>query len=243
MKKANYGIDAPPVVRNLALVGIGGIATGFLANYFLIPILPTVGQILTSWGICGGLAFVISSLLMIWSSKVGKLRERERLLDSLNLKGSEMVLDVGCGRGLLLIGAAKRLKTGKAFGVDIWQTVDQSGNQPETTLENAQAEGVAERVELRTGDARELPFPDHTFDVIVSSLALHNIYDPAGREKAVREISRVLRPGGRVAILDFQRTGQYAQVLRQLDWENVQRTGLHFWIFPPVRWVTGTKPA
>ncbi len=57
---------------------------------------------------------------MVWSSRVAKLKLRDRLLDSLALKGDEKILDVGCGRGLLLIGAAKRLKTGKATGIDVW---------------------------------------------------------------------------------------------------------------------------
>ncbi len=78
---------------------------------------------------------------MIWDSKVGKLWSRDRLLDALKLRGDELVLDVGCGRGLLLIGAAKRLTTGKALGVDIWNVEDLSGNRPEATLENARLEG------------------------------------------------------------------------------------------------------
>ncbi len=61
---------------------------------------------------------------MIWDSKVGKLWSRDRQLDGLKLRGDELVLDVGCGRGLLLIGAAKRLTTGKAVGVDIWNAED-----------------------------------------------------------------------------------------------------------------------
>jgi ribonucleotide reductase alpha subunit len=87
------------------------------------------------------------------------------VLDSLKLRGDETVLDVGCGRGLLLIGAAKRLTTGKAVGVDIWNAEDLSGNRPEATLENARLERVAERVEVKDGDARRLPFADGTFDV------------------------------------------------------------------------------
>ena len=51
--------------------------------------------------------------IMTWSSKVGKLRERERLMDALGLRGDETVLDVGCGRGLLLNAAARRLTTMK----------------------------------------------------------------------------------------------------------------------------------
>ena len=72
---------------------------------------------------------------------MGKLRLRDRVLDGLALRGDEQVLDVGCGHGLMLLGAAKRLKKGKAIGVDIWQKEDQAGNDPEATRENARREG------------------------------------------------------------------------------------------------------
>ena len=105
-------------------------------------------------------------------------------------------MDVGCGRGLLLNAAARRLTPGKAIGIDLWQSVDQSGNRPEATLANARLEGVAGLVEVKTGDMRELPFEDRTIDLVVSSLAIHNIPDPADRAKAVQEIARVLKPKG-----------------------------------------------
>jgi ubiquinone/menaquinone biosynthesis C-methylase UbiE len=179
---------------------------------------------------------------MVWSSKVGKKREIQKLLDAYPWRGDETVLDVGPGRGLLLISAAKRLTTGKAIGVDIWQSEDQSDNRPNNTWRNARAEGVAKRIELKDGDARKLPFENSSFDVVVCSLTLHNIYNPDERAKAVHEIDRVLKPGGHALILDFQHTGQYEQVLRDAGWRDIRRTGPHLGMFPPVRWVTGTKP-
>lgn len=97
----------------------------------------------------------------------------------------------------------------------LWGTVAvaQAGNDPAATMANARAEGVAERVELCGGDARRLPFGDQAFDVVVSSLALHNIAGATGRAAAIGEVVRVLRPGGRVAILDLRSTGQYAAAL------------------------------
>ena len=121
---------------------------------------------------------------MVWSSRSGKVRDRERLLDAISFGGAERVLDVGRGRGLMLIGAAKRLTPGgggRAVGVDIWQAEDLSGNWPEATLENARLEGVLDRVEVKTADMRKLPFDDASFEVVVSSKAIHNVYSKDGR--------------------------------------------------------------
>ena len=102
---------------------------------------------------------------------------------------------------------------------------------------------MAERVEVKTGDMRELPLPDGTVDVVVSSMAVHNIRDREGRAQAVSEIARVLKLEGRLALLDFQCTEEYLQTLRDLGWQGAERSGLMFRIFPPVRLVRGTKPA
>ena len=75
-------------------------------------------------------------------------------------------------------------------------------------------EGVADKVEVHTGDARKLPFDDASFNVVLSSMALHNIYNAGERQTAVREIARVLKSGGRVLILDVRHTNQYAATLR-----------------------------
>jgi arsenite methyltransferase len=209
-KHADYGIDAPGVVRGLLIGGAIALIVGSIVSRASQS---TLADIVSIWMIFVGLACLGSASIMLWSSKVGKFRMRDRLIDSIKWRGNEKVLDVGCGHGLLLIAAAKRLKTGKAIGVDIWSQVDQGGNRPEATLENARIEGVADRVEVKDGDARHLPFEDNSFDVIVSSLVIHNIRDRAQRDQAIREIARVLKPGGRVALHDMAYLIEYAQVL------------------------------
>src|SRR5207237_1118605 len=171
---ADYGLDAPYVLRNLLVAG-----TVALLVWLSIAVGLWSGRIGPfRFGPAGFLIMAIfffaSSAGMLWSSKIGKVREREKLLSKISWRGDEQVLDVGCGRGLLLIGAAKRLTTGTATGVDIWQTEDLSGNKPEATLENARRENVAERVKIETADMRKIPFADGTFDVIVSRAAIHN---------------------------------------------------------------------
>jgi arsenite methyltransferase len=241
--KADYGIDAPPVIRNLLLAGIASIIAGVVLRFIFASTQSLIASILLIWGLLAGASMVVTALLMIWSSKVGKLQLREKLIDSLALRGTETIIDVGCGRGLLLNAAARRLTTGKAIGIDLWQSSDQSGNNPEATLANARAEGVADFVEVKTGDMRELPFEDQTIDVVVSSLALHNIPTKEGRAQAIHEIVRVLKPNGQVALLDFQCTDEYVQTLHELGWHQAKLSGLQFQMFPPVRVVTGKKPA
>jgi arsenite methyltransferase len=146
---------------------------------------------------------------------------RERLLDQLALKGDEKVLDVGCGRGLLAIGAAKRLKTGKVTGIDVWNPIDLSGNSAEAARENAKAEGVADRVRFDTGDARKLVYPDGFYDAAISSNTLHTLADDHEREQALKEMLRVLKPGGGLVIFDTAETGYYAEVLRECGAQDV----------------------
>ncbi len=238
----DYGIDAPPVIRNLFLAGAASMVAGIVLNYLLASTQAVLAIILLVWGLLAGVSMIVTAALMLWSSKIGKLQFREKLIDSLALRGTETILDVGCGRGLLLNAAARRLTTGKAIGIDLWQSEDQSGNNPEATLANARIEGVGDVVKVKTGDMRELPFEDQMIDVVVSSLAIHNLPNKEDRAKAVQEIARVLKPQGQVALLDFQCTDEYAQTLQALGWHEVRLSGLQFQMFPPVRVVTGRKP-
>jgi ubiquinone/menaquinone biosynthesis C-methylase UbiE len=66
---------------------------------------------------------------------------------------------------------------------------------------------------VHTGDARKLPFDDASFNVVLSSMALHNISHAGERQTAVRETARVLKSGGRLLILDVRHTNQYAVTL------------------------------
>lgn len=235
--RADYGLDAPGVVRTMLLLGLGLLAFGLFARTR-----PGWGRY-ESIALSMGLAYFLSGCLMVASSRFGKLRARNRLLDRLELRGTERVLDVGCGHGALLIGAAHRLGTGRAVGVDLWSQGDQHANSAAATEANARAEGVADRVEVRDGDMRALPFDDASFDVVVSSLAVHNVSGREDRRRAIAEIARVLVPGGRVALMDIAHVRQYADDLRVAGLEAVTVSGWSPWIFPPARTVTGRRPA
>jgi ubiquinone/menaquinone biosynthesis C-methylase UbiE len=214
----DYGLDAPGVVRNLFIAAGVGLLLFLAFKTHLWSGKVTLGPDslnLVPMCLSTGLACGIMGAWMALDSKYGKVRERERLLNLLTWTGSERVLDVGCGRGLLLIGAAKRLTAkGTAVGIDLWQQEDLSGNRPEATMENARLEGVADRVEVHTADMRKIPFPDGSFDTVLSMNAIHNIYSAPGRATAIAEICRVLKPGGTVLIVDIRHIRQYTAALR-----------------------------
>jgi ubiquinone/menaquinone biosynthesis C-methylase UbiE len=220
----DYGIDAPGVVRNLFIVTVVGCALYFTARSGLWS--GAIAHVdLARAGLFAGLGCGFMGCWMLYDSKIGKLRERDKLLDLIPWRGTEAVLDLGCGRGLLLIGAARRLTSGRATGLDLWNSEDLTGNSAEATLANAGREGVADRVEVRTGDMRKMPFPDASFDVVVSNVAIHNIYDREGREATMSEIARVLKPGGHVVIHDIRYVGDYAAALKRRGLTDVTRVG------------------
>jgi SAM-dependent methyltransferase len=227
-RRADYGIDAPAVIRNLFLAGAAGISFWSIARlavwsgriHATRPFLGSAGAALVS-----GTGFILMGLWMLLGSTITKRISRDRLLERIPWKGHEQVLDVGCGRGLLLIGAARRLSTGTATGIDIWQAEDLTGNCGEAVLENARREGVAHKVDVQTADMRRIPFAGGVFDVVISRAAIHNIYSATEREKAISEIARVLKPGGIAVISDIRHLRQYADVFRRNGCSNVRRSG------------------
>lgn len=240
--KADYGIDGPAIVRNLTIAGVIAVIAGIVVCAAAFPSGPAARAILSALVLFIGMCMLVKAALMVRWSKYAKLRERERLLDALELTGSERVLDVGCGRGLLLNGAAKRLPHGRAFGIDLWRDADLSSNSLDAALANARAENVAERVVIQTADMRDLPFPDGSMDAVVSSLAIHNVPGRDGRTKAIREIARVVKPQGRIALQDIFATREYVETLLQLGWKDVKVSAPIFETLPPLRIVTGRKP-
>ena len=241
-RRGSYGLDAPVVPFALAGIGAIGLVLGVLnlAVWHSIP-----------WAIVGfvyAAFFLLSAASYLYTTRAGKFRVWASILTDLHLRGDENVLDLGCGRGAVLLMVAQLLPQGKATGVDIWQMRDQSGNNQAATESNARAEGVADRVELRTADMRELPFLDASFDLIVSSLAIHNIPARDGRIQAITEAARVLRPGGRLRIADFRHVDAYAARLRELGWQDVTKRNLgwRFWYGGPwaaIYLLSATKPA
>jgi arsenite methyltransferase len=240
-RHGEYGVDAPYVP--LTLGGIGLVAL-LIAIVTLAVFHATIVTIIFLFY---ALFMLLSAASYLYTTRRGKFRVWAELLSAFSLRGDEQVLDIGCGRGAVLLMAAHLLSTGNATGVDLWKTSDQSGNARAVTLHNAAAEGVADRIELLTADMRELPCVDNTFDVVLSSLAIHNIPQASGREQAIAEAVRVLKPGGQLLIVDFRETQHYAAHLQALGMADVTHRTLdwRFWYGGPwaaTKMVSAHKP-
>jgi arsenite methyltransferase len=230
-RRGSYGIDAPKLLPFLVLLLIANLADGVVSR--------------KPWPLLGAAVILGCAGLGFYASRRGKFLVWAELLDRLKLRGDEHILDIGCGRGAVLMIAAQHLTTGRAVGIDLWKRGDQSGNALEATARNAAAEGVADRVELRTADMTALPFEDASFDVVVSSIAIHNVKG-RGRDQVMAEAVRVLRPGRRLMIADLAATRRYAARLRELGMTDVRRASLGWRMWWTGPWlsthlVTATK--
>ncbi len=241
--RPDYGVDAPGVMRTFFLLGVACL----LLATFLPPTLRVGPVAIDSRSfIWPAVSLIVACLLFLLYVKVGKFRHRDFMLGMHAWRGDEQVLDVGCGRGLLLAGAAKRIAqlhgTGHATGIDIWSNTDMAANSALATQRNLELEGVLQLCTLVSKPAQEMPFADGSFDLVVSNLCLHNIYDRGTRQRAVAQIARVLKAGGVALISDYKLTRAYAQQLRELGFAVTKRRGSLITTFPPLTVVIARKP-
>jgi arsenite methyltransferase len=249
-RHGDYGFDEP--VWPILLGFVGGIFLILSPVSFAFLALPVLSAICF---VCALLS-LLSTASYVYTTRRGKFQVWADILLQLELRGDEQLLDVGCGRGTVLLMAASLLERGKATGIDVWKATgidvwkatEQSGNAFSVTEHNAELEGVASRVALHTADMRQLPFSDGSFDLIVSSMAIHNIPNAEGRRQAIHEAVRVLKPGGRLVMVDFRETRCYGEQLRELGMGSVihHPLGWRFWYGGPwtaPKLVMAQKPA
>jgi ubiquinone/menaquinone biosynthesis C-methylase UbiE len=125
------------------------------------------------------------------STVLGAPEQIEPVLEAAAIQPGERVIDVGCGTGFLLLGAARR--SGQVVGVDVTPAMlaEAKRRVEEAGLTN---------VTLREATAEALPFADLRFDVALNRLTLHHLGNPG---RVLSEIHRVLRPGGRLVLCDI----------------------------------------
>jgi arsenite methyltransferase len=237
----DYGQDSPVRVRQMFGRGAWTLAGGLFVWYMNRVEYPGPATTLLFVFVVLAAVFFAAGAHMRWSSRVGKIALRDRLLDQLSLKGDEKVLDAGCGRGLMAIGAAKRLSSGKVTACDTWDTSARSGNSGDAARENAKLEGVADRVRVENTDMRELSYPGESFDVVICTSALHHLQDEQDRDQAVRELYRVTKPGGKILLFDIANTKRYEEILRESGASGVSVKSEGFLGCYPGRTITATK--
>lgn len=231
-----YGIDAPMVpllstIGAIALYLIAWLQTGFAFWFTLI------------WAVL----LTLQVVLYLHTTLRGKFVIWRRLLSTCPVPANARVLDVGCGRGLVLITAMAQFTTATGVGVDLWRSRDQSGNDPETTWQNARENGVADRIELQTQDMTQMDLPDASFDLVTANVAIQNVKDRQLRRQTIEHIFRVTKPGGMIHIVDIQYMAQYRDDLLGLGAIDVElkHLGPIGWFGNPFfasRLVTARKP-
>ncbi len=194
---ADYMPRVSPGFYGLALLGMALLIGAYLTlKSGFVTVLLLGASILTLLPVIWAVFFVLRRQRL-------RFNFRNQILDAIPWRGDEQVLDIGCGSGVLLNGAALRLKNGKATGIDIWAPHSGGGNL-NLLMRNARAEKVTNRIAFKEMDARQMTFADATFDVVLSSGAMHHmISNQEDFEKVVREIIRVLKPGGQIVIWDI----------------------------------------
>jgi arsenite methyltransferase len=235
-----FGVDAPTVP---AALGAAALLLAVIGSVLMI----TSGLVAGLVTLIFALFFGLCALSYLYTTLRGKFVWWDDLLDDAVLSGSEYAVDLGCGRGAVLISLAKRLTTGRVSGIDVWCRHGQSGNDIEATKHNARACGVEDRVELNTGNITTLPYHDAQFDLVVSSLAIHSLRAREDRHKAITEAVRVLEPGGKIIIADISHTEEYADWLAEAGMESVRLQDLGvrgWWSGPwlPTSAVTASRP-
>jgi ubiquinone/menaquinone biosynthesis C-methylase UbiE len=143
---------------------------------------------------------------LVWLKTWGRERAfREQMLSFARLEAGESVLDVGCGTGTLAIEAKRQVgPSGTVCGIDA------SPEMVARARRKARKAGLD--VTFTESAAQAMPFPDAHFDVVMSTLVLHHL-PRKGRQQCAAEMRRVVKPHGRVLIIDFASAGSHGQRL------------------------------
>lgn len=124
------------------------------------------------------------------------IRWRKKALAQLKALHPQLMLDVATGTADVAIMAAKQLQPAKIIGIDIAERMLNYGRK------KISAKGLDTVIELQTGDSETINFPDQTFDAVTVSFGVRNFEN---LEKGLTEIYRVLKPGGRLVVLEFSK--------------------------------------
>ncbi len=112
------------------------------------------------------------------------------------MKRAGQAVDLGSGPGHLVITMAQQAPELRVTGIDL------SDEMLHQAREHVRLSGLQDRIDFKKGDVAQIPFPDDSLDMVISTLSLHHWSDPVG---VLDEIARVLRPGGAFLVFDLCR--------------------------------------
>jgi len=145
--------------------------------------------------------FVYARHVFSYSGKSLQSQISALVLDNLNWQGNGKALDIGCGNGALVIQLARKYPKAIITGIDYW---GKGWEFSQSDCErNAKLEGVQERVSFQQASASKIPFPDESFDVVISNLVFHEVMDAPDKRELIREALRVLKKGGKFVLQDL----------------------------------------
>jgi ubiquinone/menaquinone biosynthesis C-methylase UbiE len=203
-EKPNYGYVALKPFLGIAIVGIIGLIValaGLFIDWSLSWVLLLVGIPIAFVGLYIGASYIPMHYFLLRPRYITNVWKR--IAENEGINGDEYLLDAGCGTGSVAISWAKILNKGKVVGIDIYGGM--SGNSPTQAYRNAELEGVINRVEFKCGNILEIPYPDNTFDIVTAGSVLHELHEEEYKIKALKEIKRVLKPGGKFIIIELLR--------------------------------------
>lgn len=237
----SYGIDDPLTTLGLAAAGVLVVAAGFLGILVKFEVGSVLSFSILLLGFVVGFVFLLFAFSLYWSSRSWKPRELERLSSALPWGGDELVLDVGCGRGLFSNIVADEVPSGSVVALDLWRKRDISGNDPKSVMDNAGARGTLPRIFLVKADPQFLPFADRVFDAAVSGLAINHIRGAEGKASSLRDTVRVLKGGGRLALLVAGAGRDTARVLEKEALRDLEFSSFRLGLFPPAHSIVARK--
>jgi ubiquinone/menaquinone biosynthesis C-methylase UbiE len=226
----------------LTVAGALAITIGFMISFYTSETQPATAELGLLVGPAVGFLILVVAAALFWSSRLGKVREMEKLVLDIPWGGDEVVLDLGCGRGLAMVLAAKKLTTGFAVGVDTWSRAHLSGNDPKSIKANAEANHVGSRVSAVKAQGAKLPLSNSTVDVVLAGVSVHRLVPKKDRPILFAEMKRVLKDGGRIGVLDAGNGTEYSRIMREGGLTDIEMHRLRFSSFPPFHMVLARKP-
>lgn len=229
-KKLDYGNWVPGNMMHL-LWGITALlAIANILNFCIFTNIAADVILLCMLLLSTGMSVYMQICRNIFAYEKGGLMGRihDYLLEHLYWNGEGDLLEIGCGAGALSIKCAKKYPRARITGMDYW---GKSWNYAREQCENnAELEGVKNRITFQQGDAAKLDFPDNTFHAAVSNFVFHEVKSQPDKHYVVREALRVVKKGGVFVFHDmFEQTQLYGNMndfIKELKQEGI--TEIHY---------------